>query len=81
MPCSFDTWLDVPFPNHLTRGCVVEPQGWSEDSSQTFIRLGEFVVPSRELQMEAICALLPEDPGVVVWAAAGHAVYGGHRPG
>jgi tRNA (cmo5U34)-methyltransferase len=49
----------------------VEPQGWSEDNSKTFIRLGEFLVPSRELQMEAICALLPDAAGLVIELSCG----------
>ena len=55
----------------------MEPQGWSEDSSQTFIRFGEFFVPSRELQMEAICALLPEGPGVVLELSCGEGLLSG----
>lgn len=49
----------------------MEPRGWSETDTETFVRYGDAVVPERERQMDAICALVPEDPGVVVELSCG----------
>jgi len=49
---------------------VGEP-GWTEANSETFIRLGDVLVPDREAQLDALCALVPEPPGLVVELSCG----------
>jgi tRNA (cmo5U34)-methyltransferase len=44
---------------------------WSENSSERFIQLGEFLVPHRDVQLDAICAMVPEEPGLVVELSCG----------
>ncbi len=36
---------------------------WSEQNSQTFLDLGRYYVPDRELQIETICSLVPPTVG------------------
>jgi tRNA (cmo5U34)-methyltransferase len=37
---------------------TVEPNGWSEETSRTFIDYGRYIVPERDYQMQIIAALL-----------------------
>lgn len=50
---------------------VVDDTGWTDANSETFIRLGDVLVPDRETQLDAICALVPDSPGVIVELSCG----------
>jgi tRNA (cmo5U34)-methyltransferase len=41
-----------------------EGQEWTESTSELFADYGEYFVPERDIQMETICALIPDIPGV-----------------
>lgn len=45
--------------------------GWIDASSEAFIRFGDVFVPDREVQWDAICALVPESPGLILELSCG----------
>jgi tRNA (cmo5U34)-methyltransferase len=45
--------------------------GWGDADSETFIRFGDVLVPDREAQWDAICALVPESPGLIAELSCG----------
>lgn len=41
---------------------TTQTDGWTEETSQKFIDYGAYFVPSREVQIDTICSVIPEVP-------------------
>lgn len=45
--------------------------GWGDAESETFLRLGDVLVPDRQMQADMICALVPEAPSLILELSCG----------
>jgi tRNA (cmo5U34)-methyltransferase len=61
----------VPSPAPAWQHGRVANAGWTDANSEMFVRLGDVFVPDRDTQLDAICALVPESPNLIVELSCG----------